>query len=120
MPDMDIIHQLANDVGADTALMLMGIFKDDANTRMAVVRAYGESGGDVKDLRIQAHSLKGLCRTYGADKGGDAAMNLQDACDGGDETLIAEKVRVVLLTVPADIDAAITAMTALVADVSGA
>lgn len=113
MPDMEIIHQLADDVGADTALMLMGIFKDDADTRMAIVRTHSETGGDIKELRIQAHSLKGLCRTYGAAEAGDAAMDLQDACDGGDETLIAEKLRTVLDTIPADVDAAIAAMTAL-------
>ena len=120
MPDMEIIQQLANDVGADTALMLMGIFKDDADTRMAFVRTYSETGGDVKELRVQAHSLKGLCRTYGAARAGDAAMDLQDACDGGDETLIAEKLRTVLDIIPDDVEAAIAAMTTLAGENAGA
>lgn len=116
MPDMEILQQLADDVGADTALMLMGIFKEDANTRVAFVRTFSESGGDIEDLRIQAHSLKGLCRTYGAAAGGDAAMALQNACDTGDEALINDNVRAALNIIPADIDAAIDAITKLAAD----
>ena len=118
MPDMEIIHQLANDVGADTALMLMGIFKDDADTRMAFVRTYSETGGDVKELRVQAHSLKGLCRTYGAAAGGDAAMELQDACSGGEndsEAPIRDKAQAALDIIPADIEAVIAAMADLAA-----
>lgn len=118
MPDMEIIQQLASDVGADTALMLMGVFKQDADTRMASVRTY-RSGGDIKDLRIQAHSLKGLCRTYGAAKAGDAAMDLQDACDGGDDGLIAEKLRAVLDIIPGDVEAAIAAMAAIAGEDAG-
>lgn len=116
MPDMEIIQRLARDVGADTALMLMGIFKKDADTRLAFVRTFSETGGDIKDLRIQAHSLKGLCRTYGAAAGGDAAMALQDACDTGDAALINDKVRTVLDIIPADIEAATAAMTKLAAE----
>lgn len=119
MPDMEIIQQLANDVGVDTALMLMGIFKDDANTRVAIVRSYNESGGDLKDLRIQAHSLKGLCRTYGAAQAGDVAMELQEACDGNDDGLIAEKVRAVLDIIPGDVEAAIAAMAKIASEDAG-
>jgi len=63
VPDLDILRQLANDVGTDTALKLLGVFKADADKRVAVIGAYLQGGDDASDLRIQAHSLKGLCNT---------------------------------------------------------
>ena len=116
MPDMEIIRQLAHDVGADTALKLMAIFKDDADKRVQVIREYLEEGGDLQDLRIQAHSLKGLCRTYGAPRAGDVAMALQDACDAGDAVDIQAKAQVALDVIPGEVDAAIEAAQGLAAE----
>ena len=113
MPDMTIIRQLAEDVGADTALMLMGIFKDDADQRVQAIRDYLAQGGELKDLRIQAHSLKGLCRTYGAAQGGDVAMALQEACDAGDEGDIRAKAAAALDVIPGEVEATIEAARAL-------
>ena len=84
MPDLDILRQLTSDVGADTALKLLGMFKVDADKRVAVIGAYLQHNGAISDLRIQAHSLKGLCNTYGAVDGGEAARVLQEACELGD------------------------------------
>lgn len=113
MPDLDILRQLASDVGADTALKLLGIFKDDAEKRIAAIGDYLQNGGDIKDLRIQAHSLKGLCRTYGAPEGGEVAMALQNACDHGDEADIREKAQAAFDFIPGEIDAAIEAAKTL-------
>lgn len=113
MPDMEIIHQLAEDLGADTALKLMAVFKSDADARVQTIRDYRMNGGDIEELRIQAHSLKGLCRTYGAASAGDVAMELQNACDAGDATAIQRKAQEALDIIPGDVDAAIEAVRAL-------
>jgi len=110
---MEIIRQLADDVGADTALKLMGIFKTDVDTRVQAIRDYQTHGGDLQDLRIQAHSLKGLCRTYGAARGGDVAMELQAACDANDTSAIQAKTQEALDVIPSDVEATIAAATSL-------
>lgn len=107
MPDLTTIKQLADDVGADTALRLMGIFKTDADTRLQAVRDYLDGVVELKDLRIHAHSLKGLCLTYGAPDGAQAALDLQNACDDGDLAVIATKARALLEVAPDDITATI-------------
>lgn len=116
MPDMEIIRQLANDIGADTALKLMAMFKDDADKRVQAIRDYLAETGDVQDLRLQAHSLKGLCRTYGAAQAGDVAMALQEACDNGDATDIQAQAQMALDVIPGDVDAAIEAVRSLAND----
>ena len=107
MPDPKTIKQLADDVGAETALRLMGIFKTDADTRLQAVRDYLDGGIELKDLRIHAHSLKGLCLTYGAPDGAQAALELQDACDDGDPAVVESKVRALLEVAPGDVAATI-------------
>ena len=116
MPDMEMIRQLAHDVGVDTALKLMAIFKDDVDKRVQAIRDYlaaGKDARDVQNLRLQAHSLKGLCRTYGAARAGDVAMELQDACDAGDATDIQAKAQVALDVIPGEVEAAIAAARGL-------
>ncbi len=114
MPNLDILKQLIADVGADTALNLLDIFKDDADKRLAAIADYLENGGDVAHLRVQAHSLKGLCRTYGAPDGGEAAWMLQDACDAGaSEADIRALAEAALKIIPVDMAAAIDAAHAL-------
>ena len=113
MPDLDILRQLASDVGIDTALKLLGIFKDDADKRVAAIDAYLNGSGEISELRIQAHSLKGLCRTYGAPLGGDVAMALQDACDDGDEANIRKKAQAARDIIPGEVEAAIAAAFSL-------
>jgi HPt (histidine-containing phosphotransfer) domain-containing protein len=110
---MDIIHQLAEDVGAGTALKLMAIFKNDVDKRAQSVRDFLANPVDVQDLRLQAHSLKGLCRTYGAAKSGDAAMELQDACDAGDAADIQAKAKTLISILPDEVEATIAAVRIL-------
>lgn len=113
MPDMTAIRQLVEDVGAGAALKLMDIFKSDVDTRVQAIRDYLENGGDVKVLRLNAHSLKGICRTYGAAAGGDAALALQEACDHGDEGTIRTTAQTALNIIPNDAEATISAARAL-------
>ncbi|MBF0248212.1 MAG: Hpt domain-containing protein [Alphaproteobacteria bacterium] len=100
MADTDILEQMISDIGAGAVVSLMDIFQKDADTRLAAVADYLEHGGDVAQLRKQAHSLKGLCLTYGATAAGDAARVLQAACDGDDEAQIREAARTVVDTAP--------------------
>lgn len=117
MPDLDILRQLTNDVGTDTALKLLGIFKADADKRVAVLEAYLQSDDDdASHLRIQAHSLKGLCNTYGAVEGGEAARMLQEACELGDADDIRTKAKTALDTISRDIEATLKAAQILKSD----
>lgn len=113
MPDMEIISQLAEDVGADTALKLMAIFKEDADKRVQAIRDFLAGSNDGQDLRIQAHSLKGLCYTYGAGQAGDVAKVLQETCDAGDAAAIQAQAQVALDVIPGDVTATIEAMRKL-------
>lgn len=113
MPDLDILRQLAHDVGVDTALRLLGIFKDDADRRVAAIKDYLDNGGEIADLRIQAHSLKGLCLTYGAPDGGQAARILQDACDAGNIAEIQSKAEAAYTIITDEIEATMLAAQTL-------
>jgi HPt (histidine-containing phosphotransfer) domain-containing protein len=110
MPDMEIIRQLIEDVGRDAALKLMALFKSDVEKRILAIRDYQANGGDIQTLRIQAHSLKGLCRTYGAASAGEVAMELQQACDAGDAAAIVRKTQDILDLIPGEVDAVIEAV----------
>jgi len=116
VPDLDILRQLTSDVGADTALKLLGMFKVDADKRVAVIGAYLQHNGAISDLRIQAHSLKGLCNTYGAVDGGEAARVLQEACELGDADDIRAKAKTAFDTISRDIEATLKAAQTLKAD----
>jgi len=109
VPDTNILRQLVKDVGADTALKLLDGFKADADKRVAVIGAYLQDGGDASDLRIQAHSLKGLCNTYGAVDGGEAARMLQEACEHANAADIDAKAKAAFDIISQDIDATLNA-----------
>lgn len=113
MPNMEIIQQLVKDVGLEGAQKLIGMFQDDVIKRIQIIQDHVDQGGDLKDLHLQAHSLKGLCRTYGAIQGGEAAMELQAACDSEDKNLIQEKALAALNIIPVDMKAAVNFMNTL-------
>lgn len=113
MPDLDTLRQLAKDVGTDTALKLLQIFKADADKRIAAVGAYLQGDQDVAALRIQAHSLKGLCQTYGATEGGEVAAQLEDACDNNNATDIRAKAQTAFDLIPQDVAATLNAAESL-------
>ena len=107
MPDFDILRQLASDVGTDTALKLLQLFQTDTQKRLNRVDAEIQSGDtiDISDLRLQAHSLKGLCLTYGATDGARAAQALFEACDAGEVRNILGTAHAALATIRQDIAA---------------
>jgi len=114
VPDMEIINQLAEDLGSDTVLKLMGVFKEDVDKRIIAIQEYlSADDSDLQEIRIHAHSLKGLCRTYGAAQSGDVAMELQDACDAGDAGVIRQKAQAALEVNPAEADAVIEVVRGL-------
>ncbi|MCW8915022.1 MAG: Hpt domain-containing protein [Magnetovibrio sp.] len=109
MPDLNTLRQLVTDVGPDTAQRLLGVFKDDVEKRIAVVSDLIDNGNDLDNLRRQAHSLKGLCSTYGALTGEKIAEELQDACDMGDQGTITAKAKAALNIIPSDVNATLEA-----------
>lgn len=116
MTDIATLEQLVRDVGIDTALKLLDIFENDVEKRLAAIQNCLRQNADSTELRFQAHSLKGLCRTYGALAGADSAMRLQDACDRGETDTLAQLAQDVCDTVPADIAAVMVAARALKSD----
>jgi len=113
--DHDILHQLIVDVGADTALRLMGIFKQDVDKRLGALNRYLQNDSSVEELHRHAHSLKGLCDTYGAKMGGDAAKALQEACNHGDIEDIRTKVQAALDIIPNDAEATTQTLKGIIA-----
>lgn len=109
MPDINILRQLAKDVGADTARKLLDGFKADADKRIAVIGAYLQGRSDASDLCIQAHSLKGLCNTYGAVDGGEAARVLQEACEHANADDIDAKAKAAFDIIGQDVAATLEA-----------
>lgn len=113
MPNLDILRQHVEDLGMDSAQKLIDMFYADVQKHITFIEDYQQNGGDLKVLHLHAHSLKGLCRTYGADQAGDAAMDLQSACESDDEALIAEKIQGALSIIPADSKACFVFMKTL-------
>ena len=113
MPNLDTLRQHIEDLGVESTHKLVEMFYADVQKRIAFIQDYQENGGDLKELHLNAHSLKGLCRTYGAEQGGEAAMELQSACEGDDEALIQEKIQLVLSIVPADSKASFVFMNTM-------
>ena|GEM_PF-1735000 len=113
MPNIEALKQLIEDMGLESAQKLICMFHEDALKRTQIIQDYVDNGGDIKTLLIQAHTLKGMCRTYGAMKAGDAAMDLQNACDDNDEVLIRKTALIALDVIPADVKASFHFMRTL-------
>ena len=121
MTDLVPVQQLIDHVGIDKALELLEIFKQDAQKRLSFMEAYLDGqNGDVAELRRQAHSLKGMCRTYGAVTSGNAAERLQTACDENQIDQIEPLISRLIATLPANIEAVITAVHQIKEEESGA
>lgn len=72
------------------ARQLLEEFAGEAADRIAAITAAAAkhpAGHD--ELRQPVHALKGAARSIGARRLGDAASDLQDACDAGDAETIA-------------------------------
>ena len=91
----------------------MGVFETGARKHIAAVRAYFEEGDEIRELRRHAHSLKGLCLTYGATDGAEAAEALQEACDSDDADIIQAAGQAALTIIPKDIEDTLAAFQTL-------
>lgn len=113
MADLSTLRQLIADVGPDTAQKLLDVFQDGSLKHLQSVRDYLEHGGELSDLRRYAHSLKGLCLTYGASDGGKAAEALQEACDTNDSAQIQASAETALDVISKDIEETLEAFKTL-------
>ena len=113
MSDIHTLRQLVSDVGKDTAQQLLDIFQTGSLKHLEAVRDHMDNGGDLRELRRHAHSLKGLCQTYGALDGGQAAEALQDAVDANDPARIQACAEAALDITPKDIEETLEAFQAL-------
>ena len=120
MPDRTILEEMISSVGVDGLRELYEIFKSDAAMRLDEINARKNvseaSDGDLAILRRHAHSLKGVCRTYGLPISGDIAFDLEQAIDGGDHQTILKAADRVLEIVPGEIEEGV----ALVAELTSA
>ncbi|MBL4691819.1 MAG: Hpt domain-containing protein [Magnetovibrio sp.] len=109
---MSCIEQLVEDVGLESAQRLIGMFRDDVADRIKFIEGFVDNNmGDLKELHRHAHTLKGMCMTYGALKGAEAANELQEICEVNDEALILEKSLAALNIIPFDVKAVVSFMT---------
>lgn len=121
MPDRTILEEMISSVGVDGLRELYEIFKSDAAMRLDEINARknvseDSDDGDLVILRRHAHSLKGVCRTYGLPISGDIAFDLEQAIDSGDHQAILKAADRVLEIVPGEIKEGI----ALVAELTSA
>ncbi len=90
MADETLIQQMITDVGAENMMELFGQFQKDVKERLVLLETLIDEQGDTVDMRLHAHSLKGLCRTYGAPEGAETALALEQACDTANRDEIAK------------------------------
>ena len=108
MPDRTTLEEMIASVGLDGLRELFEIFKSDAAMRLDEISARKnvdeDTNADLAVLRRHAHSLKGVCRTYGLPVSGDIAFDLEQAIDGGDPAAILKAANKVLEIVPGEIE----------------
>ncbi|MCK5165967.1 MAG: Hpt domain-containing protein [Rhodospirillaceae bacterium] len=123
MPNRVILEEMVSSVGVDGLRELYEIFKSDAtmrldeiNSRKNAIKNLGEnSDDDLAILKRHAHSLKGVCRTYGLPVSGDLAFDLEQAIDSGDPQTILEAADKVLGVVPGEIEEGVALVAELTA-----
>ena len=115
MPDRAILEEMVSSVGVDGLRELFEIFKTDVAMRLDEIKARKNADGDLAVLRRHAHSLKGVCRTYGLPLSGDIAFDLEQAVDGGDPAAILKAADKVLEIVPGEIKEGIKVVAELTA-----
>ncbi len=120
MPDRAILEEMMSSVGVDGLRELYEIFKSDATMRLDEINtrknlSKENSGDELLVLKRHAHSLKGVCRTYGLPISGDLAFDLEQAIDGGDHQSILKAANRVLEIVPGEIEEGVALVAELVA-----
>ncbi|MDH5188587.1 MAG: Hpt domain-containing protein [Rhodospirillaceae bacterium] len=104
MPDRRTIEEMIDAVGKDGMRELYDVFKSDAIMRLNEIRDRKNADGDLSVLKRHAHSLKGVCRTYGLPDSGELAFDLEQTIDTGIPEKILQAAEKVLLSVPGDIE----------------
>jgi len=107
MPHIETLQQLVANVGKESALKLILMFQKDVEKHIKSMQENIDNNEPINDLRFHSHSLKGLCRTYGAQIAGDAAQDLQIACDNNDKAEIILATKKAFIYIPADAKAAV-------------
>ncbi len=77
--DGGFLSRLADDITTEGVIEALGLFREDAPARIAVMRAC--LGRDQARLRREAHALAGASRNIGLDRLGHAAAALQHAVE---------------------------------------
>lgn len=116
MPDRAALEELIDVIGAEGLRELYEIFLDDAKMRLEEISARKNADGDLAELKRHAHSLKGVCRTYGLPLSGDLAFDLEQAVDNADVNAIKKTAQKVLAFVPGDLEEGVKLVAELTAD----
>ena len=104
MPDKAAIEEMINAVGKDGMRELYEIFKTDAAMRLDEINNRKNSDGDLAVFKRHAHSLKGVCRTYGLPNSGELAFELEQAIEKKSPAEILQTAEKVLAFVPGEIE----------------
>ncbi|MDH3336035.1 MAG: Hpt domain-containing protein [Rhodospirillaceae bacterium] len=104
MPDRRTIEEMIDAVGKDGMRELYDVFKADAAMRLDEIRKRKNADDDLVAFKRHAHSLKGVCRTYGLPDSGELAFVLEQAisAENREEILIAAEKA--LLHIPDEIE----------------
>ena len=116
MPDRRILEEMIESVGTDGLRELFDIFKADALMRLDEIKAQKNTSDELATLKRHAHSLKGVCRTYGLPLSGDLAFDLEQAADEKDPAAILKAADKVLEIVPGEIEEGLKIVAELTGD----
>ena len=94
MIDEETFGRFLEDVGADTALVLIPLFIDEAEARVTRLRAACDAG-NLDGAEREAHALKSSARTYGLAKLGSAAASFESACREGKLPPVRDKLEAI-------------------------
>jgi len=104
MPDRRTLEEMIDAVGKDGVRELYQVFKADAVMRLDEINNRKNADGDLAILKRHAHSLKGVCRTYGLPDSGELAFALEQAVSAGTPEEILQAAEKVLMHVPGEIE----------------
>ncbi len=84
--DLEVIDQLAKDVGVETMSMLLASLTEEIQSTQQALTQFFEEGNMVQ-LGIRAHALKSAARSFGAMQLGEmcALLEKEAGADGGPE-----------------------------------
>lgn len=77
--DVNILRQMANDVGMDVFDSVIEIFISDSQERLEALKKQYEAN-DLVNLKVTAHTLKSVCAQYGAMECSTVAKDLEKMC----------------------------------------